>query len=72
MRCAAEGGLKVQARSGGHSYAAFSSGGRDGGMVVDLRFFNGATVDGEFLDFFCAGVCAMLDELRRAFSTSGE
>ncbi|KAI0542512.1 hypothetical protein GGR58DRAFT_525023 [Xylaria digitata] len=30
-------GLKVQARSGGHSYASHSNGGMDGSVVVDLR-----------------------------------
>jgi FAD/FMN-containing dehydrogenase len=37
----------VQARSGGHSYAAFGLGGADGGMVVDLKAFNGVRVDGK-------------------------
>lgn len=32
-------GLKVQARSGGHSYASYSSGGVDGAVVIDLRRF---------------------------------
>ncbi|KAI2469142.1 putative glucooligosaccharide oxidase [Annulohypoxylon bovei var. microspora] len=32
-------GLKVQARSGGHSYASHSIGGMDGAMVVDMRSF---------------------------------
>ncbi|KAI1763681.1 putative glucooligosaccharide oxidase [Hypoxylon sp. FL1150] len=30
-------GIKVQARSGGHSYASHSNGGIDGAMVIDLR-----------------------------------
>ncbi|KAK5625468.1 hypothetical protein RRF57_001184 [Xylaria bambusicola] len=34
---AAACGLKVQARSGGHSYASHSSGGVDGSVVIDLR-----------------------------------
>jgi hypothetical protein len=32
VKCANECGLKVQARSGGHSYASYSSGGQDGSM----------------------------------------
>ncbi|KAI0381102.1 putative glucooligosaccharide oxidase [Hypomontagnella monticulosa] len=32
-------GLKVQARSGGHSYASYSNGGVDGTVVIDLRRF---------------------------------
>ncbi|KAF1938468.1 FAD-binding domain-containing protein [Clathrospora elynae] len=35
--CAAQAGLKVQAKSGGHSYASFSSGGRDGAMQINLQ-----------------------------------
>lgn len=51
--CAREGGLKVTARSGGHSYANFG-GGEDGGVVVDLRGFVGVGVDGKlFCCFFC-------------------
>lgn len=34
VRCAADGGVKVQARSGGHSYANFGAG--DGAVAVDL------------------------------------
>ena len=30
--CASKTGLKVQARSGGHSYASFSSGGKNGSL----------------------------------------
>lgn len=30
--CGAKSGLKIQAKSGGHSYASFSSGGKDGSM----------------------------------------
>ncbi|KAH9997457.1 hypothetical protein F4779DRAFT_179250 [Xylariaceae sp. FL0662B] len=37
--CAAENSIKVQARSGGHSYASFSNGGTDGAMVIDLKEF---------------------------------
>ncbi|KAI1274993.1 hypothetical protein F5Y07DRAFT_189314 [Xylaria sp. FL0933] len=37
IRWAAACGLKVQARSGGHSYASHSNGGVDGSVVIDLR-----------------------------------
>lgn len=37
VRCANQQGFKVQARSGGHSYASYSNGGMDGAMIVDLR-----------------------------------
>ncbi|KAI3399151.1 hypothetical protein diail_7730 [Diaporthe ilicicola] len=43
--CASLNGIKVQAKSGGHSYASTSSGGQDGSMVVDLQRFQNVTVD---------------------------
>jgi FAD/FMN-containing dehydrogenase len=38
--CASQNGLKVQAKSGGHSYASFGSGGKDGSMIINLQNFN--------------------------------
>lgn len=35
--CAGQAGLKVQAKSGGHSYASISSGGQDGSLIVNLQ-----------------------------------
>lgn len=35
---------QVQARSGGHSYASFSTGGQDGTLVIDLASLNGVSV----------------------------
>jgi hypothetical protein len=43
--CAAEAGLKVQAKSGGHSYASFSSGGENGSLIVSLQSFTSIIVD---------------------------
>ncbi|KAI9829042.1 MAG: hypothetical protein M1832_000065 [Thelocarpon impressellum] len=43
--CAASSGIKVQARSGGHGYAAFALGGQDGSLVVDLRAFQEITLN---------------------------
>ncbi|KAI5919421.1 hypothetical protein F4810DRAFT_724628 [Camillea tinctor] len=43
--CAAKFGFKVQARSGGHSYASHSNGGQDGAMVIDLRAFQDVHLD---------------------------
>lgn len=47
--CARQHGIKVQARSGGHSYASFSTGGLDGAMVIDLEKFQQVQVNGEGL-----------------------
>ncbi|KAL1602633.1 hypothetical protein SLS60_006050 [Paraconiothyrium brasiliense] len=43
--CGAKAGLKIQAKSGGHSYASFSSGGKDGSMVIDLEPFQTVALD---------------------------
>ncbi|EKG17011.1 Chitin-binding type 1, partial [Macrophomina phaseolina MS6] len=43
--CASKNNIKVQARGGGHSYAAFSSGGKDGAMVINLQEFQDVTLD---------------------------
>lgn len=49
VTAAAIAGLKVQARSGGHSYASFSIGGQDGSMVIDLREFHDIEVLDEYV-----------------------
>lgn len=43
--CAAKYNLKVQAKSGGHSYASYSTGGRDGAVIIDLQKFQTVTYD---------------------------
>jgi len=43
--CAGQAGLKVQAKSGGHSYASFSSGGKDGSMQINLESFQTVKLD---------------------------
>jgi hypothetical protein len=43
--CAGQAGLKVQAKSGGHSYASFSSGGKDGSMMISLQPFQKVELD---------------------------
>jgi len=43
--CAKQSGLKVQAKSGGHSYANFASGGKDGSMMISLLSFTSINVD---------------------------
>ena len=45
VKCATDQGLKVQARSGGHSYADFCIGGKDGAVVVDLTHFQQFSMD---------------------------
>ncbi|KAL8711846.1 MAG: hypothetical protein Q9220_003790 [cf. Caloplaca sp. 1 TL-2023] len=45
VTCAAKYNVKVQPRSGGHSYASFSLGGQSGSMVIDLQSFQTVSVD---------------------------
>ncbi|ESZ97286.1 hypothetical protein SBOR_2314 [Sclerotinia borealis F-4128] len=45
ITCAAASGLKVQAKSGGHSYASYSTGGKDGSLIVSLQNFNSINVN---------------------------
>lgn len=45
VTCAAASGIKVQPRSGGHSYGSYSLGGKNGSLVVDLQKFNDISLD---------------------------
>lgn len=43
--CAAQYNLKVQPRSGGHSYGSYGTGGKDGAVVIDLQKFQTVSLD---------------------------
>ncbi|KAH7322467.1 hypothetical protein B0I35DRAFT_509816 [Stachybotrys elegans] len=45
VQCAAQNNVKVQARSGGHSYANYGLGGYDGSLSIDLRNFRYVRLD---------------------------
>ncbi|EPS30633.1 hypothetical protein PDE_05585 [Penicillium oxalicum 114-2] len=45
VQCASRHSLKVQARSGGHSYGNYGLGGEDGMIVVDLKHLQEFSVD---------------------------
>ncbi|KAL3494849.1 hypothetical protein BJX62DRAFT_233820 [Aspergillus germanicus] len=45
VQCAAQGGYKVQARSGGHSYGNYCYGGSNGAIVADLSSLTHFTLD---------------------------
>ncbi|KAK7443398.1 hypothetical protein CaCOL14_012134 [Colletotrichum acutatum] len=45
VKCAADNNVKVQAKSGGHSYANFGIGGTDGALVIDLANFQNFSMD---------------------------
>ena len=40
VKCASDAGVKIAARSGGHSYAANGVGGQDGSLIIDLKNLN--------------------------------
>lgn len=43
--CASSTNTKVQAMSGGHSYGSFSSGGKDGSLVIQLEALEEISID---------------------------
>ncbi|SLM33671.1 glucooligosaccharide oxidase [Lasallia pustulata] len=45
VKCACSTGVKVQAKSGGHSYASYSSGGKNGSLIVDLESLQNISID---------------------------
>ncbi|KAJ6580993.1 hypothetical protein B0H19DRAFT_490524 [Mycena capillaripes] len=45
VQCAVASGVKVQARSGGHSYANYGIGGEDNAVVVDMVHFQKFSMD---------------------------
>ncbi|KAH9930407.1 FAD-binding domain-containing protein [Epithele typhae] len=47
VKCGASHGVKVNARSGGHSYAAFALGGADGHLTVSLDHLRHLSLDGD-------------------------
>ncbi|PHH88122.1 hypothetical protein CDD83_7942 [Cordyceps sp. RAO-2017] len=45
VKCAAANNVRVQAKSGGHSYANYGLGGEDGELVIDLRHLQHFSMD---------------------------
>ncbi|TAQ87865.1 hypothetical protein B7494_g3829 [Chlorociboria aeruginascens] len=45
ITCASQYKIKVQAKSGGHSYASYSNGGQNGSLIVNLQTFQSVSVD---------------------------
>ncbi|QRW00716.1 FAD-binding domain protein [Ceratobasidium sp. AG-Ba] len=45
VKCAAASKIAVSTRSGGHSYAAYGLGGKDGAFVIDMKNMKALTVD---------------------------
>ncbi|PIL28271.1 hypothetical protein GSI_09559 [Ganoderma sinense ZZ0214-1] len=51
VKCGSENGVKVNARSGGHSYAAFALGGEDGHLTVSLDHLRHLSLRGDEVTF---------------------
>ena len=45
VKCGVQAGLKINPKSGGHSYAAHSLGGENGHFMIDLKYWNTVVVD---------------------------
>jgi hypothetical protein len=54
--CAGLFGVKVQAKSGGHSYASFSTGGVNGALMIDLENLQNVSVDTKGIATVGAGI----------------
>lgn len=54
--CAGQFNVKVQAKSGGHSYASFSTGGMNGIMMIDMEQFQNVLVNSENVATVGAGL----------------
>ncbi|RCI08055.1 hypothetical protein L249_7869 [Ophiocordyceps polyrhachis-furcata BCC 54312] len=75
VKCASScGGFKVQARSGGHSYASHSLGGQGGSVIIDLASLNQVKVNSDTSAAVGGGVRlgnldkALFDQGKRAIS----
>ncbi|KAI1841548.1 hypothetical protein JX266_012300 [Neoarthrinium moseri] len=68
--CAGNHGIQVQSKSGGHSYASLSNGGKDGSMVVQLDKFQEVIVGDKGIAKVGGGV--RLGPLSRAIYNQGK
>ncbi|CAI4217594.1 unnamed protein product [Parascedosporium putredinis] len=70
VKCAESVGAKVQARSGGHSYANYGIGGEDGHVVIDLVNMQSFSVDQTTWDV-TVGAGTRLGELDKKMHKAG-
>jgi FAD/FMN-containing dehydrogenase len=45
VKCGVQNGLKINPKSGGHSYASHGLGGEDGHFMIDMKYWYNVTVD---------------------------
>ncbi|KAL0062011.1 hypothetical protein AAF712_011089 [Marasmius tenuissimus] len=70
VQCASVHGVKVQARSGGHSYGDYSIGGEDGALVVDLVNFQQFSYD-QSTGHATIGGGTLLDDVTKRLHDAG-
>ncbi|POS72226.1 glucooligosaccharide oxidase [Diaporthe helianthi] len=68
--CAAQYNLKVQPRSGGHSYGSYGTGGKDGAVVIDMQKFQNISLD-KNTNIATFGAGLRLGNLELALRSSG-
>jgi FAD/FMN-containing dehydrogenase len=68
--CASQYKLKVQARSGGHSYGSYSTGGKNGAVMIDLQKFQAVSLD-KNTNIATFGAGLRLGNLETALQPSG-
>jgi FAD/FMN-containing dehydrogenase len=72
--CGASAGVRVSAKSGGHSYASHGLGGENGHLVIALKYMNSVTVDSNNIASIGAGsrlgnvAIALFNQSARAIS----
>lgn len=71
VACGASAGVKVSAKSGGHSYASHGLGGEDGHLMVDMKLFNNVTVENS-TGIATVGVGGRLGNIALALFNSSE
>ncbi|KAK1962978.1 FAD binding domain-containing protein [Colletotrichum sublineola] len=70
VKCAANHDIKVQARSGGHSYANYGLGGQDGSLSIDLQNLKYVTVNESSWDA-TIGAGSLLGEIDEILEKKG-
>jgi len=71
IKYASTANLKVQARSGGHSYANYGIGGVDGAIVIDMKHFNQFHMDEKTWNA-TIGAGTLLDDVTKKLEAAGK
>lgn len=71
IKAARDHGLKVQPKGGGHSYAAYSSGGQDGSLILHMKSFSTVNLDTE-TNIAVVGAGVRLGQLAKELFSQGK